>query len=90
MIYIGKAKIFDDGITFRTVNYNYTYRMTDFVVANKVDPLSAGVGGCYSVNADDTSVDGTVSEESRYKLIYIDDVRNLYKSSAIDNTNWGG
>ena len=88
-IYVGKASIFDNGITLRTVNENYTFRMTNFTIANgKGDDIAAG--NCYTVDSRDTTVHATTSEESRYKLVYIDDVRDLFTSSAIDNSTFGG
>ena len=98
LIYIGKAKIFDAGVTFRTVNYNYTYRITDFMVANFENTQNSG--NIFTTNTtsntdlkvgDSTLVDVTASAgKSSYKSIFINDVRKLFKSSAIDNTNYGG
>ena len=85
---IGNASLFDNGITLRVVGDNFTYRMTDFKVANKQTTLAAG--SCYTVNSDDSTVNGAISADSRYKLIYISDITKLSANSVNDNNTFGG
>ena len=105
MIYIGKAKIFDDCVTLRTVNYNYTYRMTDFMLANRDTIFESGsfdnlyttnTAGNTDLRLDDTTItvdvnaeveDMQTDERSRYKTIFINDLRKVFKTSAVFDAN---
>ncbi|MBQ8424712.1 MAG: hypothetical protein IJX17_01670, partial [Clostridia bacterium] len=87
-VYIGMAKLFDEGVTLKTVETNYTYRMTGFKVINVNSALSAN--DCYTVNSNDSTVDSVIDANKQYKVIHITDVKKLYTKSTNDISKFNG